>query len=65
MEEITEEVWQKIVDIIVPNRRQNPQGPGLIADRQRHSKRLQRNDHNQVVKRVESQVESQRESQEQ
>jgi len=54
IEEITEEEWQKTVDIIVPNRRQNTQGLGLIADRQFHSQRLQRNDHNQVVKRVES-----------
>ena len=48
-----------MVDIIVPNRRQNTQGPGLIADRQLYNQRRQRNDRNQVVKRVESQVESQ------
>ena len=59
IEEITEEEWQKSVDIIVPNPRQNSQGPGLIADRQLYNQRRQKNNRNQVVERVESQVESQ------
>ena len=32
IKEITEEEWQKLVDLVVPNRRQNTQGPGLIVD---------------------------------
>ena len=39
IEEITEEEWQKSVDIIVPNPRQNSQGPGLIADRRLYNQR--------------------------
>ena len=65
IEEITEEEWQKSVDLVILNRRQDTRGPGLIADRQLYNQRLQRNDHNQVVERIESQVESQVESQEQ
>ena len=48
IEEITEEEWQKSVDLVILNRRQDTRGPGLIADRQLY---------NQVVERVESQVE--------
>ena len=33
IEEITEEEWQKLVNIIVLNPYQNTQGLGLIADR--------------------------------
>ena len=32
IEDITEEEWQKSVDLVVPNQRQNTQGPGLIVD---------------------------------
>ena len=32
IKEITKEEWQKLVNIIVSNLRQNSQGPGLIAD---------------------------------
>ena len=63
IEEITEEEWQKLVNLVVPNRRQNTQGPGLIVDRQLYSQGPQRNDRNQVVERVESQIESRAESQ--
>ena len=63
IEEITKEEWQKTVNIVIPNRRQNTQGPGLIADRQLYNQRLQRNNHNQVVEQVESQVEGRAESQ--
>ena len=59
IKEITEEEWQKLVNLVVLNRRQNTQGPGLIVDRQLYSQGPQRNDRNQVVERVESQVESQ------
>jgi len=45
IEEITEEEWQKSVDLVVLNRRQDTQGPGLIADRQLYNQR-QRNDRN-------------------
>ena len=40
IKEITEEEWQKSVDLVVPNRRQNTQGSGLIADRQLYNQRL-------------------------
>ena len=63
IEEITEEEWQKSVDLVILNRRQDTRGPGLIADRQLYNQRLQRNDRNQVVERVESQVESQEQRQ--
>ena len=46
IKEITEEEWQKSIDLVVPNRRQNTQGPGLIADRQRYNQELQRNNCN-------------------
>jgi hypothetical protein len=59
IKEITEEEWQKSADLVVPNRRQNTQGSGLIADRQLYNQGLQRNNRNQVVERVESQAESQ------
>ena len=38
IEKITEEEWQKSVDLVVPNRRQDTQGPSLIADQQLHIK---------------------------
>jgi len=54
IKEITKEEWQKSVDLVILNRRQDTQGPGLIADRQLYNQRLQRNNRNQVVERVES-----------
>ena len=47
-------MWQNSADLVVPDRRQNTQGSSLIADRQLYNQRLQRNDRNQVIERVES-----------
>ena len=59
IKEITKEKWQKSADLVAPNRHQNTQGFGLIADRQLYNQRLQRNNCNQVIERVESQAVSQ------